>query len=50
MMFNNVLIGYPCLSLLECLFVFAVLFLAGALWVPCVRWYIACCVEAGAYE
>ena len=48
-MFNSVWIHYSCFSLLECLIVFGVLFLAGALWVPCVRWYIACCVEAGVY-
>lgn len=39
-MFDKSWIGYPCPSLVECLFVFAVLFLAGSLWASCIRCYI----------
>lgn len=40
MMFDRSWIGYPCPSLVECLVVFAILFLAGSLWSACIRWYI----------
>lgn len=39
-MFDRSWIGNPCSSLFECLIVFAVLFLAGSLWAPCIRCYI----------
>jgi hypothetical protein len=40
MMFDRSWIGYTCSSLVECLIVFAVLFLAGSLWTSCIRCYI----------
>lgn len=40
-MFNNTWVGYPYTSLIECLVVFAVLFLAGALWSWGIRQYVA---------
>lgn len=40
MMFDRSWIGYPCPSLVECLVVFVILFLAGSLWSACIRWYI----------
>ena len=40
-MFNNAWVGYPYPSLLECLIVFAVIFLAGALWSWGLRLYVA---------
>jgi len=32
-MFHRSWMGYPCPSLVECLIVFAILFIAGSLWV-----------------
>lgn len=46
-MFNNTWVGYPYASLVECLVVFAVLFLAGALWSWGIRWYVACRLKDG---
>lgn len=40
MMFDRYWIGYTCSSLVECLIVFTVLFLAGSLWAFCIRCYI----------
>lgn len=40
MMFDRSWTGYPCPSLVECLIVFAVLFLGGGLWASCIRRYI----------
>jgi hypothetical protein len=40
-MFNNAWVGYPYPPLLECLLVFAVLFLAGVLWSWGLRLYVA---------
>lgn len=45
-MFERTGIGYPCPSLVECLLVFAVLFLLGALWASGIRWYVAYQVRA----
>lgn len=39
-MFDRSWVGYPCPSLVECLIVFAVLFLSGSVWASCVRWYL----------
>lgn len=40
MMLGNPWIIYPCPYLIECLIVFAFLFLAGSFWAACIRWYI----------
>lgn len=40
-MFNNAWVGYPYPPLLECLFVFAVIFLAGVLCSWGLRLYVA---------
>jgi hypothetical protein len=40
MMFDRSWIGYPGSSLVECLAVFALLFLAGSLWACCIRCYV----------
>jgi len=40
-MFNNAWGGYPYPSLLECLVVFAILFVAGVLWSWGLRLYVA---------
>lgn len=48
-MFDRSWVGYPCPSLLECLMVFAVLFLAGSVWAACVRWYIEYRTEESAH-
>jgi len=40
-MFNNAWVGYVCSSLVECLIVFALLFLAGVLWSWGLRCYVA---------
>lgn len=40
-MFNNAWVGHPYPSLLECLVVFAVIFLAGVLWSWGLRLYVA---------
>ncbi|MEW9572289.1 hypothetical protein ABQJ54_11050 [Rhodanobacter sp. Si-c] len=40
-MFNNAWVGYACSSLVECLIVFAILFLAGFLWSWGLRRYVA---------
>jgi hypothetical protein len=39
-MFDRSWIGYPCPSLVECLIVFAILFVAGSLWASCIRCYV----------
>jgi hypothetical protein len=39
-MFDRSRIGCPCPPLVECLIVFAVLFLAGSLWASCIRCYV----------
>jgi hypothetical protein len=44
-MFDRSWIGYPYSSLVECLIVFAVLFLAGSLWASCIRCYVEYRVE-----
>lgn len=41
MMFNNAWVGYLYPPLLECLVVFAILFLAGVLWSWGLRRYVA---------
>lgn len=49
-MFNNAWVGSPYPPLLECLVVFAVLFLAGVLWSWGLRWYVACRLKGAADE
>jgi len=40
MMVGQSWIGYPGSSLIECLVVFGILFLAGSLWVALSFWYV----------
>jgi high-affinity Fe2+/Pb2+ permease len=47
-MFNSVWGGFPYPSLLECLVVFAVVFLAGVLWSWGLRMYVARRLREGA--
>lgn len=39
-MFDRLGSTYPCFSLVECLIVFAILFLAGCLWTLVLQWYV----------
>lgn len=48
-MFERSWIGMPCPSLIECLIVFVILFLAGSLWPFILRWYIERLVGGGAH-
>jgi hypothetical protein len=49
-MFDRLWISSPCASLLECLVVFATLFLAGSFWTVCIRWYVNFRVERTCHE
>jgi hypothetical protein len=49
MMFDRPWVGYPCPSLVECLIVFAVLFLAGSLWASFIRGYVEYRIEEKAH-
>lgn len=49
-MFNSVWAGCLYTSLVECLVVFAVLFLAGALWAWGLRQYVAWRLKDGRHE
>lgn len=48
-MFDRLWNGYPCPSLVECLIVFAAIFLAGSLWASCIRCYIEHRMEEAAH-
>lgn len=50
MMVDRSWIGYPCPSLVECLIVFVVLFLAGSLWSFGIRSYVKYRIEEAAHE
>jgi len=49
-MFDRSWVVYPCATLVECLVVFAVLFLAGALWAWGLRQYVAWRLKDGRHE
>ncbi|WP_157510969.1 hypothetical protein [Frateuria sp. Soil773] len=44
-MFDRSWVAYPCPSLLECLVVFVLIFLAGSLWSCFLRWYVEYLME-----
>ncbi len=48
-MFDRLGGTYPCFSLVECLIVFASLFLAGCLWMFLLQWYVNYRLEDSAH-
>lgn len=48
-MFDRSWVGHPYPSLVECLVVFAILFVAGSLWASCIRYYIEYRVKEAAH-